>query len=144
MSDAARATVLARVRSALSGATRTPLEGVARDYATERPTADVVGLFCDRVADYRATVERVPSEVLAGAIAAALRGVPARRVVTPDGLPQAWCDALGAEFELVGGDPDVAELDRVDAVVTTAVVGIASTGTIVLDHGPGQGRRAAT
>lgn len=29
-------------------------------------------------------------------------------------------------------------------MVTTAVVGIASTGTIVLDHGPGQGRRAVT
>ncbi|GAA4833928.1 LUD domain-containing protein [Saccharopolyspora rosea] len=144
MSDAARATVLARVRSALSGATRTPLDSVPRDYATERPAADVVDLFCDRVADYRATVERVPSDGLTGAIAAALRGVSARRVVVPDGLPQVWWDVLGAEFELVGGDPDVAELDRVDAVVTTAVVGIASTGTIVLDHGPGQGRRAAT
>jgi L-lactate dehydrogenase complex protein LldG len=33
-------------------------------------------------------------------------------------------------------------LDRFDAVVTTAAVGIAVTGTIVLDHGPGQGRRA--
>ena len=35
-----------------------------------------------------------------------------------------------------------AELDALDAVVTRARLGIAETGTIVLDHGPGQGRRA--
>jgi L-lactate dehydrogenase complex protein LldG len=37
-----------------------------------------------------------------------------------------------------------AELDAMDAVVTEARVGIAETGTIVLDHGPGQGTRAQT
>ena len=37
-----------------------------------------------------------------------------------------------------------AELDTVDAVVTDAAVGIAETGTVVLDHGPGQGRRVIT
>ena len=34
------------------------------------------------------------------------------------------------------------DLDAVAAVVTTATLGIAETGTLVLDHGPGQGRRA--
>jgi L-lactate dehydrogenase complex protein LldG len=33
------------------------------------------------------------------------------------------------------------ELDDIEAVVTAAAVGIAVTGTIVLDHGPDQGRR---
>ena len=33
------------------------------------------------------------------------------------------------------------DLDAADAVVTEAAVGIAETGTVVLDHGPGQGRR---
>ena len=36
------------------------------------------------------------------------------------------------------------ELDDVDAVVTEARVGIAETGTVILDHGEGQGRRAIT
>ncbi len=34
------------------------------------------------------------------------------------------------------------ELDRIDASVTLCAVGIAETGTFVLDGGPGQGRRA--
>ncbi|MGN6251036.1 MAG: LutC/YkgG family protein, partial [Marmoricola sp.] len=41
----------------------------------------------------------------------------------------------------VDGGLSAAELDAVDAVVTGAAVGIAETGTVVLDHGRGQGRR---
>ena len=35
-------------------------------------------------------------------------------------------------------------LDTADAVITTCAIAIAETGTIVLDHGPGQGPRALT
>ena len=55
-------------------------------------------------------------------------------------------DGLG--FEVPGAVADdglpAVELDRLDAVVTLARLGIAETGTIVLDHGSGQGRRAIT
>ncbi|WP_198018495.1 LUD domain-containing protein, partial [Sedimentibacter sp. B4] len=45
-----------------------------------------------------------------------------------------------------GDEPPLsrAELDAIDGVVTAAAVGIAETGTIVLDHAPNQGRRALT
>ncbi len=41
-------------------------------------------------------------------------------------------------------DPELShgELNLISAVVTTAAVGMADWGTIALDHGPGQGRRA--
>src|SRR6202021_213533 len=49
-------------------------------------------------------------------------------------------------LEVTGDTPPraAAELDRMAGVVTGCAVAIAETGTIILDHGPGQGRRALT
>ena len=59
----------------------------------------------------------------------------------PDGLP--W-QVPGAVADAGPAGLSSAELDGLDAVVTAATVGIATTGTIVLSHGPGEGRRAVT
>jgi L-lactate dehydrogenase complex protein LldG len=49
-------------------------------------------------------------------------------------------------WEVPGSVPDdrltAYQLDEIDAVVTAAALGVAATGTIVLDHRPDQGRRA--
>jgi L-lactate dehydrogenase complex protein LldG len=104
----------------------------AADAASGAPLLD---LFAERVADYRAVVERCSPEELSGRVVAAVEG---RVVVVPEGLG----------LEVPGATVDTGltalELDEVDAVVTEAAVGVAETGTIVLDHGPGQGRRALT
>jgi L-lactate dehydrogenase complex protein LldG len=106
--------------------------------------ADLVGLFAERVADYRAVVERCgPSELQARVRAALPDGA---RVVVPPGLD---LDIPGAVVDSSTGSGgheglSAADLDALDAVVTRARLGIAETGTIVLDHGPGQGRRAIT
>jgi L-lactate utilization protein LutC len=69
-------------------------------------------------------------------VVAALTG--AQRVVVPS--------ALGIDVPLARVDDGLtaADLDATDAVVTAAAVGIAETGTVVLDHGPDQGRRILT
>ena len=65
--------------------------------------------------------------------------------MVPAGLPEAWLAAAAADgVALVTDDPPLshAELDGIDGVVTSCAVAIAETGTVVLDAGPGQGRRA--
>lgn len=127
----ARDQILADVRRALADADRSPVT-VPRGYR-RTPAADV-DLFVERVADYRAVVVRCPADEAEQRIADALP--QGARVVVPPGLP--WqVDGAETDTGLTSSD-----LDTVDAVVTGATVGIATTGTIVLSHGPGEGRRA--
>ncbi|WP_131771153.1 LutC/YkgG family protein [Candidatus Protofrankia californiensis] len=159
----AREQMLRRIRAALADvpAAEKPEDvPVPRDYARtartwERPAARVepatVELFCERVADYRATVHRVRPDGLAVAITTALVG--ARRIAVPVGLPADWLAAAAQTVAQAGGQVirdtgeaplSVTDLDAVDAVLTGAAVGVTETGTIVLDGGPVCGRRALT
>lgn len=138
MADPARTAVLARIRAALADKPQPP--PVPRDYDTARQVDDPVGLFADRVRDYRATVHRVTPEGLAEAISATLAARDARRVAVPPDLPAAW-RVSGVDW-LVDTAVDV--LDGCEGVLTGCAVAVAETGTIVLDAGPAQGRRALT
>jgi L-lactate dehydrogenase complex protein LldG len=130
----ARDEILARVRAALADAPERPAASVPR--RTPDADADVVSLFCERVADYRAVVERCSRDELPARLRAALP--EGTRVVVPPDLD------LGVPGAVPDSGLSASELDALDAVVTRARVGIAETGTIVLDHGRGQGRRAIT
>nr|WP_242666136.1 LUD domain-containing protein [Parafrankia irregularis] len=131
-----------------------------------------VQVLIDRLLDYHALVRRLPAATaassagpsglatggsaeppsVAGAVAAALAERGVRRLVRPAGLPASWLAELAqlAELpegvELLDDDPplSVRDLDAADGVITGCVLAIAETGTIVLDGGPGQGRRALT
>lgn len=131
----ARDDILASVRRALADADTAPVP-VPVGYRSRPAPVDLTGHFAERVADYRAVVEQCAPDEVTGRIAAALGA--ATLVLVPDGLP--W-PVAGAITD-TGLSP--AELDGFDAVVTGATLGIAETGTIVLTHGPGQGRRALT
>lgn len=138
--DDARTVILARVRQALAdGMASAP---VPREYRRELPPEiDRVARFAERVADYRASVRRVSEEGLPGAIAELLAAHGAHRVVAPPGLPEAW---RSTTVEWVSDEAPLshADLNEVDSVVSGCAVAIAETGTIVLDGGEAQGRRA--
>jgi L-lactate dehydrogenase complex protein LldG len=139
----ARAEVLQRIRGALGHGAAVP--EVPRDYLGAGDPApsggDVVELFCERCADYRATVRRVSEQELPAAVAAACAERGVRRLVTPPGGPTAL-----ENLELVADDPPLGarELDGFDGVLTGCALAIAETGTIVLDSGARSGRRAIT
>ena len=80
-----------------------------------------------------------------GRVVEALRTHGVRSAVLPSGLTEAVVDAVGAAGVAVSRDePPLTrpQLDATGAVVTTCAVAAAETGTIMMDHGPGQGRRA--
>ena len=138
MSDA-RSVVLCRIRAALRTDTAAAVP-VPRDYDRQPSTGNGdVERFAATVADYRAQVHRAgPGEE--GTIVAALVG--SGTAVVPADLPRDWI--LGVPTIVDEPPVGLDVLDSVDAVVTGCALGIAATGTIVLDAGAAQGRRALT
>jgi len=111
-------------------------------------------LFQGRVLDYGASLTRCKAWDLPTTIARALVDRGVERLVVPCDLPQAWIDAIprgGIEILEDGwgtsGDRPLLtklQLDAVHGTLTGSAVGIAETGTIVLDGGLAQGRRVLT
>ncbi|WP_155372448.1 LutC/YkgG family protein [Catellatospora vulcania] len=127
-------------------------------------------LFAERAGDYRAGMHHCTEDDLPAVLAGLLAG--ASKVVLPPGLPDAWTAALtmpalldgpavaqaarpgsardGRAAALTAAELDEAGLTAVEldeaglSVLTGCAVAIAETGTIVLDAGPGQGRRLLT
>jgi L-lactate dehydrogenase complex protein LldG len=139
----AREEILGRVRAALAGVQPAVDLPPSPRIAALADHEALVAHFAERVADYRAVVVRCSPADVGARVAEALGEV--ERVVVPAGLPDdlhAAVTGAVATATVDDGTLGARDLDGYDAVVTEAAVGIAETGTIVLDHGPGQGRRA--
>jgi L-lactate dehydrogenase complex protein LldG len=142
----AREAILDKVRAALADVPsgETPANvAVDRPYLTTDPEPDRrVERFIERVSEYRAKVHRVEPDDLPGMIASicATRGI--RRLVLPLDIPESWIPSDLTPLRDEGLSD--AQLNESDGVLTGCALGIAQTGTIVLDRGTHQGRRALT
>lgn len=146
----AKETILWRIRRATSDvpeSERPEDVPVERGYRKEGEDTreEIVARFAERTAEYDAKVSRVANEELANAIEETLRQRGVKRLVVPPYLPREW---IPEGVEIL---PDAArarltnqELDESDGVLTGCALGIAQTGTIALDAGRTQGRRALT
>ena len=142
--SSAREEILAAVREAVRGAEQVEAPEPQPTLPPPDP-GQMLDRFAELVSDYRATVVRCPSHEVPVQVLTALRG--AERVLVPDGVPGAVREAVVGrlgEGAVSTGDVDDHDVECFDSVVTTCAAGIAATGTVVLDHGEGQGRRALT
>ena len=148
--SAAREEILRRVRRStrdVPEAERPEDVPVERGYrkTDDAPRAEIVEQFAERTAEYKAKVSRVSEANLPGAIQDALKARGVEVLVVPPGLPEAWVpDGVEVRRDGPGARLTNDELDRSDGVLTGCALGIAQTGTIVLDAGEAQGRRALT
>jgi L-lactate dehydrogenase complex protein LldF len=136
----AREVVLARIRAAVFGAERP--DGRPREYRTEdsRSPGEIVALFAERVAEYRATVHRTGDDGVGALVGSICAEHGVERLGVAPGAPPAWRPEGVELVEDEGLGP--AELDTLGGALTGCAVAIAETGSFVLDGGPGQGRRA--
>ncbi|MED7948791.1 LUD domain-containing protein [Streptomyces sp. BE20] len=137
--------MLARIRAALTDVPsdeRPEDVPVPRAYHRSHADSDLTELFLERAADYRATVRRCAPRSLPETIGAALAAHGATNIVVPDGFPADWLPHLPWRSDRPA--LTLPELKTLGGALTTATIAIAVTGTLVLDSGPGQGRRALT
>lgn len=137
-----REAILQSIRTANSTASQATENSAIPTYRTTStlPHEALLHLLTDRLRDYDAHVLSTTPEALPTTIAAALKDRAATRILLPPGIPRNWLPTHLQFTEDTSLTP--AQLDTFDAVLTTATLAIAQTGTIVLQNAPGQGRRA--
>lgn len=138
----ARDEILGRIRATQhAGVLGAAAPGYNRKW--EAPREEIVARFVERLSDYHVTVLRARTENEVRGVAErqlAARGI--RHLVVPADLPASWRPNAPAALDDAG--LSFADLDAADGAMTGSFLGIAETGTVVLDAGLGQGRRALT
>ena len=141
MRDAAKDIMLDRIRKSIATAPEpSPIPHDFRE-RDERDRNVILEDFIDRLVDYKAMVTCTNDADLPQAIADACQQQAITHIVVPADVPASW---IPANVTLLKDEPPLtfAELDESSAVLTGCALAIAQTGTIILDGGAIQGRRA--
>jgi L-lactate dehydrogenase complex protein LldG len=101
-----------------------------------------IELLAQRLREYDAEVIECGPSDLRDAIASQLAASGRRIFVAPAELPGDWL-VSGFDWRIDHGLSH-AEIEQAEGVVTAAFCAVADSGTIVLHHGPGEGRRVLT
>lgn len=143
----AKEKMLQRIKSALQNV---PPEEKPDDIFVDRgylqhgelSKGEIVDLFVELAGEYKATVNRVKVGEIKLRISEACKKQNAKELAVPAGFDKSWLpDNIKAHFDDSGEPLSHDQLDKLDGVISTCALAVAQTGTIILDAGPGQGRR---
>ena len=138
----ARDAILSAIRRATERMVPIQTEAPTYRRALGLPPDALLDRFAGRLADYDVTVLRAPEAEIAATADAQLTARGVRKLLIPPDLPEAWRPSGPSVVADAGQLPRV--LNGIDGVMAGCAVAIAESGTVVLDAGPGQGRRAVT
>ena len=140
MSTSAKEEMLTRIRCALVGALEAP--GIPQDFRKRDPKehAVLVEEFIDRLRDYKATVTLSTEADLPLALVKVCQQHAIERLVVPVDVPDEW---IPIGVMVLRDEPHLTlrDLYPSSGVLTGCALGVAQTGTIILDGGTLQGRR---
>ncbi|GCE07903.1 LutC/YkgG family protein [Dictyobacter aurantiacus] len=141
MSNPAREEMLLRIRRALANAPEPDPHQPTFRVHDDRERSSLLQDFIERLTDYKAEVTMTSMEALPQALTDICQQHGIQRLAVPSDLPEALHPA---QLVVVRDEPplSLSELDGVDGVITGCALAISQTGTIVLDGGRWQGRRA--
>ena len=141
MKKSAKDVMLARIRAATANAPEPPPVPYDFRERDERDRATILEDFIERLVDYKAIVTRTEDASLPQAVADACQRQGIIQLVVPADLPSRW---IPSGVKVLRDDPPltIAQLDESSGVLTGCAIAIAQTGTIILDGGATQGRRA--
>jgi L-lactate dehydrogenase complex protein LldG len=141
--SSAKNDILNRIRGAYGSTPfrETEYEAIVRNYRRDSDlnAGKSLELFVDLLHDYGATVYRCVEDDIPFTIAQALGTREKTSVLIPRDLPRNW---LPDDFQFFRDTLTYSEIDASEGVLTDCALAIASTGTIVLRHGPREARRA--
>jgi iron-sulfur cluster protein len=99
-------------------------------------------LLKDRLVDYRAHVVECERDALSAVVNDLLVAHGSKSLAAPHDAPGEWLASITAQVHLDEPHLSVGDLDAIDSALSGCAVAMAQTGTIVLDSGARQGRRA--
>lgn len=144
MPNNSRDLMLARIRSSLQHAQHTSEQQPSDIPRTYRRSGTLsaeerLDLFVKRLHEYDATVTRTDSAGMADTIACMTAKPTSKNWIVADGFPAEWLPS--SDSFLWEAQANIDNLNQCAGVLTICTVGIAMTGSIVLQHGPGEGKR---